>query len=247
MTIRHQLDALPSTDVPDFMILDDGNITCELSEFSSTSEEELTGIVTKIAAKSCSLDPIPASLLRYCINDLVPTIKTAVNLSFASASMPSSLKKAVLSPLLKKPSLDFEIFSNFRPVSNLKFLSKVIEKVAALRLSNYLYDNDLNESLQSAYKEQHSCETAVLRVQNDILKSVDNKQCVVLLLLDLSAAFDTVDHEILLHRLRSKFGIKGKAYAWLQSYLTDRSQSVQTDGIISSVHPLRFGVPHWVT
>ena len=184
--------------------------------------------MTKIAAKSCSLNPVPPSLLRYCINDLVPIIKTAVNLSFASASMPSSLKKAVLSPLLKKPSLVFEIFSNFRPVPNLKFLCKVIEKVAAMRLSNYLYNNDLNESLQSAYKEQHSCETALLRVQNDILKSVDNKQCVVLLLLDLTAAFDTVDHEILFrHRLRSKFGIKGKAYAWLQSYLTDRSQSVQ--------------------
>ena len=94
--------------------------------------------------------------------------------------MPSSLKKAVLSLLLKKPSLDFEIFSNFRPVSNLKFLSKVSEKVAAMRLSNYLYDNHLNESLQSAYKEQHSCETALLRVQNDILKSVDNKQCEIM-------------------------------------------------------------------
>ena len=161
----------------------------------------------KIAAKSCSLDPVPASLLPYCINDLVPIIKIAVNLSFASASMPSSLKKAVLSPLLKKPSLDFEIFSNFRPVSNLKFLSGVIQKVAAMCLPNYLYDNDLNESLQSAYKEQHSCKTALLQVQNDILKSVDNKQCVILLLLDLSAAFDTADHEILWHRLRSKFGI----------------------------------------
>ena len=80
---------------------------------------------------------------------------------------------------------------------------------------------------EAAYKEQHSCETALLRVQADVLKSVDNKQCAVLLLLDLSIAFDTVDHEILLHRLRSKFGIKVKAYAWLQSYLTDRSQSVQ--------------------
>ena len=107
--------------------------------------------------------------------------------------MPSSMKNAVLSPLLKKPSLDFEIFSNFRPVSNLKFLSKVIEKVAAMRLTNYLCDNDLNESLQSAYKKHHSCETALVRVQNDILKSIDDKQCFVLLLLDLSAAFDTVD------------------------------------------------------
>ena len=113
--------------------------------------------------------------------------------------------------------------SNFLPVSNLKFLSKVIEKVAAMRLTDCLCGNDLNESLQTAYKEHHSCEAALLRVENDILKSINNKQCVVLLLLDLSAAFDTVDHKILLQRLRSRFGIRGKALAWLLSYLTDRS------------------------
>ena len=152
-----------------------------MSEISPTSEDGLSGILEQIAAKSCSLDPVHASLLRYCIDDLLPIIKRVVNLSFNSASMPSSMKNAVLSPLLKKPSLDFEIFSNFRPVSNLKFLSKVIEKVAAMRLTNYLCDNDLNESLQSAYKKHHSCETALLRVQNDILKSIDNKQCIVLL------------------------------------------------------------------
>ena len=103
-----------------------------------------------------------------------------------------------------------------------------------MRLTNYLCDNDLNESLQSAYKKHHSCDTAILLVQND-------KQCVVLLLLDLSAAF-----EILLHRLRSRFGIKGKALSWLQSYLTDRFQSVQIDGFTSSVRLLRFGVPQGV-
>ena len=92
-----------------------------------------------------------------------------------------------------------------------------------MRLTDCLCDNDLNESLQSAYKKHHSCETALLRVQNDILKSIDNKQCVVLLLLDLSAVFDTVDHKILLQRLRSRLGTRGKALAWLQSYLTDRS------------------------
>ena len=92
-----------------------------------------------------------------------------------------------------------------------------------MRLTDCLCDNDLNESLQTAYKKHHSCETALLRVQNDILKSIDNKQCVVLLLLDLSAVFDTVDHKILLQRLRSRLGTRGKALAWLQSYLTDRS------------------------
>ena len=99
-----------------------------------------------------------------------------------------------------------------------KFLSKTIEKVAAMRLTDCLCGNNLNESLQTTFKKHHS-----LRVQNDILKSIDNKQCVVLLLLDLSAVFDTVDHKILLQRLRSRLGARGKALAWLQSYLTDRS------------------------
>ena len=170
MAIRHELDTLSITDAPVLPLIDDAIITCELSKFSPTSEDELSGL----ASKSCSLDPVPASLLRYCIDDLLPIIKRVVNLSFNSASMPSSMKNAVLSPLLKKPSLDFEIFSNFRPVCNLKFLSKVIEKVAAMRLTNYLCDNDLNESLQCAYKEHHSCKTALLRVQNDTLKSIDD-------------------------------------------------------------------------
>ena len=91
------------------------------------------------------------------------------------------------------------------PVPYLTFLSKVIEKVVAVLLTDYLFNNDLNESLQFADKKHHNCETALLRVQNDILKSIDNKLCVVFLLLDLSAAFDTVNHKIWLHRLRSRF------------------------------------------
>ena len=110
VTIRHQLDILSITDAPALPLIDDAIITCELSEFSPTSEDELSGLVKKIATKSCSLDPVPASLLRYCIDDLLPIIKRVVNLSFNSASVPSSMKNAVLSPLLKKPSVDFEIF-----------------------------------------------------------------------------------------------------------------------------------------
>ena len=155
-TIRHQLDTLSIIDAPAFSLTDDVIITRELSEFSPTSEDELSGLMKKIATKSCSLDPVAASLLGYCIHDLLPIIKRVVNLSFNSASVPSSRKNAALSPLLKKPFLDFEMFSNFRPVSNLKFLSKVIQKAAAIRLTNYLCDNDLNESLQSVHKERHN-------------------------------------------------------------------------------------------
>ena len=87
-----------------------------------------------------------------------------------------------------------------------------------MRLTDYLCDNDLNECLQFPYKKHHSCETEPLRVQNDILKSIDNKQCVVLLLLDLSAAFDTVNHKILLHRLRSRF-VVNKFKSKLKTFL----------------------------
>jgi hypothetical protein len=151
------------------------------------------------------------------------------------------LNRSITISLIKKQSSDFESFPNFRPISNLKFVSKVIEKVAATCLWDHLYTNDLNETFQSAYKKYHSCETALIRVQNDMLKAIDNKKCGILLLLDLSAAFDTVDHEILLCRLQSKFGIKGKA--WFRSCLTDRTHFVDIDGSSSSVYSVNCGVP----
>ena len=99
------------------------------------------------------------------------------------------------------------------------------------------YRNRLNEELQSAYKANHSCETALIRVQDDILKAIDSHRGVLLLLLDLSAALDTVDREILLGRLSFRFGIKGKALDWLRSYLTDRTQLVKVDDASSTVRP----------
>lgn len=124
-----------------------------------------------------------------------------VNLSLETALFPSSLKAAVLSPLLKKANLDHEVLANYRPISNLKVIQKIIEKVVPVRLQNYLEVNQLCEPQQSAYKPFHSCETALVRVNNDILVAIDKRKCVMLLLLDLSAAFDTVDHDILLTRL----------------------------------------------
>ena len=117
--------------------------------------------------------------------------------------MPHTLKQAILKPVLKKASLDHEILSNFRPISNLKFFPKLTGKVVDNRPLSYLEQNHLDEPLQSAYKKFHSSETALIRVQNDMLCAIDKRCCVVLLLLDLIAAFDTVDHNILLQRLHS--------------------------------------------
>ena len=120
---------------------------------------------------------------------------------------------------------------------------EVIEKVVAVRLQAYLDSYQLTEPLQSAYKSFHSCETTLVRVQNDILLAIDNRHCVMLLLLDLSAAFDTVDHEILLKRLSSKFSICGTALDWFHSYLTNRTQVVLIDGKKSQSCELKCGVP----
>ena len=223
--------------------LDNPRFNRPLENFSETSENELWTLIRKPASKSCELDPIPAQLLINCLDDLLPVITKIVNLSLASSTVPTSLKQAILSPLLKKPMLDHELYSNFRPVSNLEFLSKAIEKVVATRVLDHLQENDLQECFQSAYKMYHSCETALVRVQNDILQLIDSDHCVVLLLLDLSAAFDTVDHQILLDRMSERFGIKGNALAWFASYLGDRTQFVSIDGRSSNPSKLICGVP----
>jgi len=128
-------------------------------------------------------------------------------------------------------------------VSNLPFLSKVIEKAVALRLNSYMHDNGLNEKYQSAYKQLHSTETALVCVANDILRCVDEKKAVLLVLLDLSAAFDTVDHDVLLDRMFKRFGIQDTSLSWFRSYLSDRSQAVQIDGCVSKIMWLLWGVP----
>ena len=144
---------------------------------------------------------------------------------------------------IKKASLDSEKYPSFRPISNLKFISNVTEKAVAHQLNEHVSNNDLGEYLQSAYKCFHSTETALLKVQNDILRAIDEQKCIVLLLLDMSAAFDTVDHDLLLARLSSRFGIKNQVLKWFESYLKDRRQFVVIDGVKSDVKELLCGVP----
>ena len=149
----------------------------------------------------------------------------------------------MINPLLKKPALDTDEFKNFRPISNLRFLSKITEKVVATQSIEYLDKNNLSELFQSANKKFHSMETALLRVHNDIDMAVDNQSSVILLLLDFSAAFNSVDHQILHSRLRTRFNIKGKVLECFRSYLSGQTQFVKVNGVTSDHHGLDFGVP----
>ena len=157
--------------------------------------------------------------------------------------MPQSFKVAVIKPLLKKPTLDPGILANYRPISNLPFLSKILERVVAKQLCDFLHNNNLFETFQSGFRAHHSTETALVKVTNDILIASDEGLLSVLILLDLSAAFDTIDHHILLQRLRHLVGVRGAALRWFESYLSDRSQFVNTNDTSSLREKVRYGVP----
>ena len=131
--------------------------------------------------------------------------------------VPQSFENSLIRPLLKKPDLDQNTLKNYSPVSNLLFISKVLEKVLSSRVEEHLLSNNLHNEHQSAYRKFHSTETALLKVQNDILQSLDQNNVTVLVMLDLSAAFDTIDHKTLLHRLEHMFGIAGKQLKWMTS------------------------------
>jgi len=214
-----------------------------LQNFQPATSDEIRKLIRKSPSKSCPLDPLPTFLLKDCLEELLPAITTIINASLHSASVPISFKEAVVTPLLKKPSLEPDVLGNYRPVSNLSFISKILEKVVAERLSSHKTSENLYEPFQSAYRAGHSTETAVVRVQNDILEAIDDGKCVFLVLLDLSAAFDTVSHDILLDRLSTRFGISGSALSWISSYLSDRTQSVLVSGKYSDAAHLCYGVP----
>ena len=153
------------------------------------------------------------------------------------------LKKALVTPILKKHGLDVNILANYRPVSNLPFTAKVMEKIAVQRISEHLTLNGLHEELQSAYKPLHSTETALMRVQHDIANAMDTNQAALLVLLDMSAAFDTIDANILIDTLHNRLGVKGTPLKWFRSYLSDRCFAVKVGNSQSADHKLKYGVP----
>ena len=178
----------------------------------------------------CQLDPIPTNIVKAISVSISPLLRDIINTCLTSATFTSDLKQALLKPLLKKADLPL-IFKNYRPVSNLSFVSKLTECVVCDQLTEYTARTGNVEPLQSAYRKNHSTETAVLKIKTDILQLFDKKEVTCLILLDLSAALDTVDHRLLLHRLEYRFCIKDTALNWIRDYLTNRTQQVVLDNL----------------
>ena len=213
-----------------------------MDKFECVTPDRIRAMLRRAPSKCCELDPMPTWLVKNCSEILNGIITHIVNSSLSQSVMPSDFKSAILAPLLKKEGLPL-LDNNFRPVSNLAFLSKFIERSAADQMLNHMTINNIHEPLQSAYKAGHSTETALVRVHNDICTAMDQNQVTILVLLDLSAAFDTVDHSILLRRLSDVVGIKGKALEWFESYLVGRTQRVKVRDAFSREFELSCGVP----
>ena len=143
-------------------------IKCHLTCFEPATSEEVRKLILTSPTKTCALDPIPTSLLKSCVDVLLTPITNIVNLSLKLGSFPDTLKLSHITPLLKKPSLSKDDMKNYRPVSNLNFISRLLKNIAK-RIRSHLQSNDLLNRYQSAYRPMHSTETALLKVQNDLL------------------------------------------------------------------------------
>ena len=194
--------------------------------------------------KSCKLDPIPTWLLKSSINELTPTITKIINMSFQMGVFPDALEFAHITPLIKKQSADPDVLSNYRPIANLKFLAKTIERAVAAQVRSHSATYSLTTKLQSAFRKGRSVETALFRVYNDLLLAADNGEESILVLLDYSAAFDTIDHNVMLNRLEQNYGITNLALKWFSSYFSMRHQSVNINHAFSPFCLVNTGVSH---
>jgi hypothetical protein len=215
----------------------------KLDSFSPITPEEVMLLLNRSSNKQCILDPIPTWLLKSVSSHIAPVIATMCNKSFAQSVFPDLHKKAVVRPLLKKPNLDTSDLASYRPISNLSFISKTLERLVSRRFTKHSDEQGLFSDTQSAYRENYSTETALVRLHNDIVTAIDHGEVGALVLLDLSAAFETVDHTILIDVLRERFGVEADALSWMMSYLRNRSQTVSVGSNFSTVRPVLCGVP----
>ena len=180
-----------------------GTTAATFSSFEKVSQLTVKECILNSAPKSCELDPIPSKLLIEYLYSILPSLTDLFNSSLVSGIFPQCFKSAQVTPILKKRCLDHNYLNNYRPVSNLCFIAKILEKLVLSQVSSYLNSHNLYNTCQSAYRPGLSTETALLKVVNDLFHFLDKGNISVLALLDFSSAFDTIDHPILVHRLHT--------------------------------------------
>jgi len=213
------------------------------TDFIQLDNKEITALISNSKNKQSPLDPTPTWLIKKLSTTFSIIFGRIINCSLSNGIMPSSEKKAIVFPRLKKAGADVNVLANYRPISNLSYMSKLIERAVADQVFAFVELSGKLPVFQSAYRPFHSTETALVKIYNDLVLGVDKGLIVGLVLLDMSAAFDTVDYSILLERLKKTFGIDGVVIEWFSSYLTDRTFSVKRGSNTSQSFTLTCGVP----
>ena len=209
--------------------------------FSFVDTNHVLKIIKSLKPKhSCGHDGITLIFLKQMGPTIIKPLTLIINQSLATGIFPNSLKIAKVTPLFKKD--DAKIVDNYRPISLLTSISKVFEKVAHIQLSTYFKSNNLFFKSQYGFREEHSTELASLEFIDQIVQDFENKKTPVTIFMDLSKAFDTLNHDILLHKLKY-YGVTGLSLQWFKSYLTNRTQYVEIDNVKSTYLYLKTGVP----
>uniref|UniRef100_A0A8C4TH24 Reverse transcriptase domain-containing protein n=2 Tax=Erpetoichthys calabaricus TaxID=27687 RepID=A0A8C4TH24_ERPCA len=238
--IRNNIVYLPNTKdppKPQYSIIN------KLESFTRIDLPDLHKIISQMKPSTCALDPIPTNFFKEVSGVLIDNVLDIVNSSLDTGVFPDCLKTAVIKPLLKKNNLDPSALENYRPISNLPFLSKILEKAVIMQLNEHLNKHAILDKFQSGFRTNHSTETALVKVVNDLRVNADRGHLSVLILLDLSAAFDTIDHNILKNRLSQWVGLSGSVLNWFESYLAGRKFFVSCGNYNSKTHDILYGVP----
>ena len=184
-------------------------------------------------------DNISINLIKESIDIIISPLTCIINLSITSGIVPKQLKIARVIPLFKSGEQD--IFTNYRPVSVLPAFSKILERVMYNRLLRFLNNHNILSDNQYGFRKHHSTAYALACLYDKISSAIENKECTVGIFIDLSKAFDTVDHNILISKLEH-YGVRGTALRWLKSYLSNRQQYVEFNGVSSESLEIKCGV-----
>ena len=210
--------------------------------FSQIEIHNVYSILNNLKAnKSTGLDKIPAKILKLSAEIIAPSLTYIFNLSLASGIYINEWKRARVTPIYK--SEDKTKCENYRLISILPVISKVLEKEIFRQLYGYLTDNDLLSKLQSGFRPKHSTLSALIQLCDDWLSNTDVGKINCVVFLDIRKAFDSINHEILLQKMNLNFGISGNALKWFDSYIKDREQQCIVNGQLSSSKKIICGVP----
>ena len=210
-------------------------------ELSQLDDHDVAILIRDLKPSSSSgIDGLSARIIKEAGPSIVPVLKHIFNLSIAKSIFPDDWKVGCVTPLFKEGNPDDP--SNYRPISLLPSLGKIMERVVHTQLYAYITSHHILSSSQSGFRRGHSMQTCLIDFLDNIYQKVDEGGVCGVLFLDLRKAFDTVDHTILLQKLRI-MGVKNKAVRWVESYLSNREQITKVNNEFSNSKPITCGVP----